>query len=89
MKQSTLVNGRDWWKQRYTDDAHLTYMDPGATIYWSGDPDARWIIEAANVTWEAPAYPGPRDDRHFPGLQEYFGDAPSMWKQTNNAVPGF
>ena len=27
MKQSSLVNDMDWWKQRYTDGSHLTVED--------------------------------------------------------------
>ena len=28
MKQTSLVNGRDWWKQRFTDAAYLEIIGP-------------------------------------------------------------
>ena len=47
VKQSSLVNGNDWWK-------HSTKSgEDGTSIYWS-DVANRWIIEANDVTWEAP-----------------------------------
>ena len=84
MKQGSLVNGMDWWKQRYTDAAHLTDEDAGASIYWS-DTAERWLIEASDVIWEAPTttFNDLDDDRHFPGLQMYFGNKPSVWNQNS------
>ena len=70
MKQKSLVNNMDWWKQRYTDTTHLSHENVGASIYWSAIGE-RWVIEAPDVTWEAPGTPynDLDDDRHFPGLQ--------------------
>ena len=30
VKQGTTINGRDWWKQRYNANAHLTIVSPPA-----------------------------------------------------------
>ena len=79
-KQSSLLNGRDWWSIR--DDQPTPGSDGMASIYWS-DSKARWVIEASDITWEAPddVFNALDDDRHFPGLQEYFGDNTNDWQQ--------
>ena len=47
VKQASLVNEMDWWK-------HSTKSgDLGSSVYWS-DSRKRWVIEASNVSWEAP-----------------------------------
>ena len=59
-----------------------------ASLYWD-DNDEVWKLEAEDVSWEtssasyqvAGGFNGHDDDRHFPGLQEYFGDKPSSWLQ--------
>jgi len=53
-----------------------------ASLYYSNAED-RWILEASDVTFEAPRteFNAKDDDRRFPGLQEYFGDKPSTWEQ--------
>ena len=66
MKQTTLVNGKDWWKQRFTDATHLEIIGPAhegrtstlienesASVYWSNSDD-RWILEALDVSWKSP-----------------------------------
>ena len=41
------------------------------------------MIETPDVTFQAPAdnFNPVDDDRHFPGLQSYFGDFPATWQQ--------
>ena len=81
VKQASQVNGFNWWK-------HSTASgDKGSSIYWS-DVASRWVIEASDVSWEAPstatAFNVKDDNRHFPGLQDYFGGAPSTWQQLSS-----
>ena len=81
VKQASLVNDRDWWM-------HSTKSgDLGSSIYWS-DASNRWIIEASDVTWEAPTttFNPLDDDRHFPGLQTWFGAPPSVWQQLSSTT---
>ena len=52
-KQKSFVNDKDWWKHLYSQPGHLNEAEGGTSIYWS-DSAERWIIEALDVTWEAP-----------------------------------
>ena len=53
IKQSSLVNGRDWWRHRH--DQPYPYADTNSTIYWTDD--GKWIIETPDVWLEAPENP--------------------------------
>ena len=50
-KQSSLVNGRDWWRSR-SDQPH-PYDDTNSTIYWNSN-DEKWVIESPEVWLVAP-----------------------------------
>ena len=50
-KQSSLVNGRDWWRSR-SDQPH-PYDDTNTTIYWNSN-DEKWVIESPEVWLVAP-----------------------------------
>ena len=49
-KQSSTINGYDWWVAR--NDVGATEATSNATIYFSTSHN-RWIIEAPDVYWEA------------------------------------
>ena len=49
-KQSTTINGYDWWVAR--DDVGGINANTGSTIYFSTSHN-RWVIEAPDVYWEA------------------------------------
>ena len=49
-KQSTTINGYDWWVAR--NDVGATDATANATIYFSASHN-RWVIEAPDVYWEA------------------------------------
>ena len=80
VKQASLVNEKDWWKQSTLSG------NTGTSIYWS-DIGSRWVIEASDVRWEAPTtvFNPLDDDRHFPGLKTWFGAPPSVWTQISNS----
>ena len=76
-KQSTTINGYDWWVAR--NDVGATDATANATIYLSTSHN-RWVIEAPDVYWEAnvthhsigqvtDTHLNKEDDRrHFQGL---------------------
>ena len=66
-KQTTEVNGREWWRAR--GDANA---DTGASLYWS-DVKNRWTLEAPDTRWEAVETRQEEDYRIPRGVQEYFG----------------
>ena len=49
-KQSSTINGYDWWVAR--NDVGATDATANATIYFSTSHN-RWVIEAPDVYWEA------------------------------------
>ena len=49
-KQSSTINGYDWWIAR--NDVGATDASANATIYFSTSHN-RWVIEAPDVYWEA------------------------------------
>ena len=81
-QQSTLVNDKNWFKLSRRSWPHES------TIYWSADKE-RWIIEAADVIWEAPndAFNLSDDDQHFPGLQTYFGGSSCKTFEGEHVAP--
>mgnify|MGYP007064242455 CR=1 FL=1 len=82
-KQDSTRDDRDWWVQTFTDATHFTAPATAGKIYWTASSE-RWVIEGGeDVTWEAPTteFNALDDDRHFPGLQIYFGASPNDWQQ--------
>ena len=49
-KQSTTINGYDWWVAR--NDIGGTERSTNATLYFSTSHN-RWVLEAPDVYWEA------------------------------------
>ena len=89
IKQSTTINGYDWWVAR--NDVGGIDANTGSTIYFSTSHN-RWIIEAPDVYWEANITQHSigqgtddhmndgNDRRRSPGIEEYFGIA-TQWLQ--------
>ena len=49
--------------------------------------EGRWTLEETNHLFIAPVGPN-GDDRHFPGLQEYFGDNSYKWRDWSGVPDG-
>ena len=95
-RQSSTINGYDWWVAR--NDVGDTNMGTNATIYFSTSHN-RWVIEAPDVYWEAnmthrqstPVAGDPTDGndaddrRRFHGLSTYFGQ--NNWFQFSFNYP--
>ena len=81
-KQSSTINGYDWWVSR--NDVGATDASGNATIYFSTSHN-RWVIEASDIYWEAnttqhsigqvdDGHLNKEDDRRQPhGINDYFG----------------
>ena len=54
MKQTTLVNGRDWWKQRFIDREHREIIGPAHSerVQHSVFPGCGYFISFTSECWE-------------------------------------